>query len=117
MCVSCGCQKYNDDHGDRRHITIDTLNSTASAAKIPVSQVFQNIAEAARGAAGQGQERAMAGAAAGRGGQQQQTGTAQQQQSYPGQRGGQPREPGQQQGGQQRDPEQQNPGQSPDQRP
>jgi hypothetical protein len=46
MCVSCGCGKPNDNHGDDRHITQDDLNRAAQAAGISPSQAAQNIMNA-----------------------------------------------------------------------
>jgi hypothetical protein len=46
MCVSCGCKKYDDDHGDERNITMDTLQEAAQAAGIPFEDVVKNIDEA-----------------------------------------------------------------------
>jgi hypothetical protein len=46
MCVSCGCTAPNDKAGDPRNITLDDLKAAASAAKIPLKQVGENIARA-----------------------------------------------------------------------
>jgi hypothetical protein len=46
MCVSCGCGKLQDDHGDPRHITMDKLREAADAAGIEVEDVGENIMEA-----------------------------------------------------------------------
>jgi hypothetical protein len=46
MCVSCGCGKYQDDHGDKRHITMKGLQDAAAAAGIAVDEVAENIDEA-----------------------------------------------------------------------
>jgi hypothetical protein len=46
MCVSCGCKKYQDDHGDERNLTMKDLQAAASAANIPVADVAGNIDEA-----------------------------------------------------------------------
>jgi hypothetical protein len=43
MCVSCGCGKPDDDHGDRRNITIRDLNRAAEAAGTSPDKVAQNI--------------------------------------------------------------------------
>lgn len=43
MCVSCGCGKLNDNHGDSRHITMDQLQKAASAAGCSVADVAKNI--------------------------------------------------------------------------
>lgn len=46
MCVSCGCGKPNDDHGDSRHITMSQIEAAAGAAGISVDDVAENIVEA-----------------------------------------------------------------------
>ena len=46
MCVSCGCRQYDDDHGDRRNITIRDLRDAAEAGGIGVNDVGKNIDEA-----------------------------------------------------------------------
>lgn len=43
MCISCGCGKPNDDHGDSRNITLDDLNQAAAAAGTTRDRVLQNI--------------------------------------------------------------------------
>lgn len=43
MCVSCGCGKLNDNHGDQRNITMDQIQKAASAAGCSPSEVAQNI--------------------------------------------------------------------------
>lgn len=43
MCVSCACGKPNDDHGDKRHITMDQVEQAAKAADIPAAEVGKNI--------------------------------------------------------------------------
>jgi hypothetical protein len=52
MCLSCGCGKSNDTHGDDRNITQDDLNRAAQAANISPQQVAQNIADGIRQAGG-----------------------------------------------------------------
>ncbi len=46
MCVSCGCGKPNDDHGDSRHITKDQIDRAASAAGKSPKDVASNIQQA-----------------------------------------------------------------------
>jgi hypothetical protein len=53
MCVSCGCGKPNEKHGDDRHITMDQLQRAADAAGIPVSKAGQNVVEAIAASGGQ----------------------------------------------------------------
>ena len=43
MCLSCGCGKPNDDHGDARNITLNALNQAAEAAGTTRDRVLQNI--------------------------------------------------------------------------
>lgn len=43
MCLSCGCGKAHDDHGDERHITLETLEEAADAAGISVDEAAGNI--------------------------------------------------------------------------
>ncbi len=43
MCLSCGCGKPNDDHGDSRNITLSALNQAAEAAGTTRDRVLQNI--------------------------------------------------------------------------
>lgn len=49
MCVSCGCGKPNDAHGDMRNITRDDVNRAAEAAGITADEAVRNIAEACQG--------------------------------------------------------------------
>jgi hypothetical protein len=46
MCASCGCGTPNNDHGDRRNITLDQVKQAAAAAGIPISQAGENVADA-----------------------------------------------------------------------
>lgn len=43
MCLSCGCGKPNDDHGDPNHITYPDLKKAADAAGITVEQAANDI--------------------------------------------------------------------------
>ena len=43
MCVSCGCGKPSDAHGNSDHIVIRDLERAAEAASISVEQVADNI--------------------------------------------------------------------------
>jgi hypothetical protein len=47
MCISCGCGKVHDDHGDSRHLTLEDLKHAADAAGVSVEQVVQNIQSSA----------------------------------------------------------------------
>ncbi len=48
MCMSCGCGRPNDNHGDPRHITQDDLDQAAQAANISREQAAQNIMDCCR---------------------------------------------------------------------
>ena len=43
MCLSCGCNMPNEDHGNPNHITQDKLKKAAEAANISVQQAADNI--------------------------------------------------------------------------
>lgn len=47
MCVSCGCGKLNDNHGDPRNITMDQIQQAASAANTSPEEVARNIQKGA----------------------------------------------------------------------
>ncbi len=44
MCISCGCGKYNESHGDERNITVDTLQRAADASNLTLKQVIGTMA-------------------------------------------------------------------------
>ncbi|MGZ8585965.1 MAG: hypothetical protein ACXWXQ_10055 [Actinomycetota bacterium] len=46
MCLSCGCDQPNDDHGDADQVTFDELKRAADANGISVEQAANNIATA-----------------------------------------------------------------------
>jgi hypothetical protein len=46
MCLTCGCGKPNDNHGDSRNITMDDLNQAAEAAGTTRDRVIQNFMQA-----------------------------------------------------------------------
>lgn len=48
MCVSCGCNKPNDNHGDTRHITMDQIRQAAEAAGCSPQDVAANIQKSAK---------------------------------------------------------------------
>ena len=52
MCLSCGCGRPEDAHGDPANITIDTLRRAAEAADITPEQAARNIGAAAAVSAG-----------------------------------------------------------------
>jgi len=44
MCLSCGCNEPDDDHGDPRNITMSDLREAGEAANgINVNEVVDNI--------------------------------------------------------------------------
>ena len=45
MCVSCGCGKPNDDHGNPDLITMSEIQKAAKAANQDIEDVAKNIAE------------------------------------------------------------------------
>ena len=47
MCVSCGCGQMNEDHGDKRSITMKGLEQAAKAAGSSVQEVAKNIQKSA----------------------------------------------------------------------
>ena len=60
MCMSCGCGKPNDKHGDDRHITQNQIEQAAQAANISPMQAAQNIMNACQQMGmGQGQSQQM----------------------------------------------------------
>ena len=49
MCVSCGCGKADDDHGDKRNLTMKHIEDAAKAAKAEAKDVVENIRKAVAG--------------------------------------------------------------------
>jgi hypothetical protein len=47
MCASCGCGNVDDDHGDKRNITLIELKRAATAGGITLEKVIKNLEEAA----------------------------------------------------------------------
>jgi len=43
MCLSCGCGRPNDAHGDDRHITLDDLKAAGEAAELTAEKAADNI--------------------------------------------------------------------------
>ena len=59
MCISCGCGKPDDDHGDPRNITMQDLDQAARAAGTTRDRVLQNIMQGGQPGSssnGQGQQ-------------------------------------------------------------
>jgi hypothetical protein len=61
MCVSCGCGKLYDNHGDQRNITMQDLDQAAEAAGTTREQVSQNINQGCMTAASQPSQTTMTG--------------------------------------------------------
>jgi hypothetical protein len=60
MCLDCGCNEPDDDHGDSRHITRQNLRDAASASGISEDEALRNMqstwqSASQTGASGQGQ--------------------------------------------------------------
>lgn len=45
MCMSCGCKQPNEDHGDPRNLTMQSIRSAAQSADISPDLVVKNICE------------------------------------------------------------------------
>ena len=45
MCISCGCGKPNDNHGNKDLITKDGLDKAAKAAGMSSEDAAKNIAD------------------------------------------------------------------------
>jgi hypothetical protein len=43
MCLTCGCGRPHDDHGDPAHITYEGLKNAAEAAGISVEEAASNL--------------------------------------------------------------------------
>ena len=43
MCLDCGCDRPDDDHGDPRHITYSKLMAAALASKIDPEEAANRI--------------------------------------------------------------------------
>lgn len=43
MCISCGCGKPNDDHGDPRNITLQDIDAAAQSAGTTRDKILENI--------------------------------------------------------------------------
>ncbi len=53
MCISCGCGKPNDEHGDSRNITLQDLDQAAQAAGTTRDRVVENITQGTQSSSGQ----------------------------------------------------------------
>ncbi|GBD14010.1 MAG: hypothetical protein NZ695_01720 [Dehalococcoidia bacterium] len=48
MCITCGCDEPEDNHGDPRHITLSQFRQAAEAAEVDMRQLLQNIEQGLR---------------------------------------------------------------------
>lgn len=48
MCLDCGCAELNEDHGDLRHLTLDSIRSAAQASEITIDEAMKNITDGLR---------------------------------------------------------------------
>ncbi len=48
MCMTCGCGKPNDQHGDKANITYDQLQAAADAANIDPETAADNLHDLAK---------------------------------------------------------------------
>lgn len=55
MCLDCGCGKPNENHGDKRHVTMDTIETAAKASGISREEAMRNIEQGLKQAGGEGQ--------------------------------------------------------------
>jgi hypothetical protein len=46
VCVSCGCGRFEDAHGDERNISVSTLQRAAAASNLTIDQVLDNMSAA-----------------------------------------------------------------------
>ena len=45
MCISCGCDEPEANHGNPKHITLKQLQDAAEAAEVDITQLSKNISE------------------------------------------------------------------------
>jgi hypothetical protein len=62
MCMSCGCKRPDERHGDERNIVRQDLQDAATAAEITTAQVVRNIQESFEAGRGTADDRQTAGA-------------------------------------------------------
>jgi hypothetical protein len=53
MCVTCGCKKFEDNHGNPKNITLSQFQQAASAAGTDLNGVLRNVSEGLRSYGGQ----------------------------------------------------------------
>src|SRR2546425_6894284 len=52
MCISCGCDEPEANHGNPKHITLQQLEDAAEAAEVDINQLKKNIDEGLKRYAG-----------------------------------------------------------------
>jgi hypothetical protein len=45
MCISCGCGRFEESHGDERNITVATLQRAAAASNLRMDEVLNSMRE------------------------------------------------------------------------
>jgi hypothetical protein len=45
MCISCGCDEPEDNHGNPKHITLKQFREAAEAGEVDMKQLLVNIEE------------------------------------------------------------------------
>jgi hypothetical protein len=45
MCISCGCDEPEDNHGNPKHMTLKQFKDAATAAEVDMPQLLVNIEE------------------------------------------------------------------------
>lgn len=53
MCMTCGCGKPHDRHGDERNIVMEDLERAAEASNITMEKAIENIQQTAKQTAAQ----------------------------------------------------------------
>jgi hypothetical protein len=43
MCITCGCDSPEDDHGEPRNLTLEDFRQAADAAEVDLNQLLENI--------------------------------------------------------------------------
>jgi hypothetical protein len=52
MCISCGCDEPEANHGNPKHVTLQQLRDAAEAAEVDMDQLLKNIEEGLKRYAG-----------------------------------------------------------------
>jgi len=52
MCITCGCDEPEANHGNPKHITLQQLKDAAEAAEVDINQLKKNIDEGLKKYAG-----------------------------------------------------------------